>query len=83
MDLGALDVDDLLALDLAEGVEGRAGAQRNVRDRHHREQHAERHDRHKGDQQRRNPPVHASNSRRPVCAVHSERDRGGDATRSW
>ena len=64
----ALDVDDLFAVDFAEGVERRAGPQRDVRHRHRRQQHAEGDDRRQGDQQRGYPPVHASNSRRPAQA---------------
>ena len=60
VDFGALDVDDLLAVDLTERVERRAGPQRHERHRHHRQQHAERDDRHQRDEQRRNPPVHAA-----------------------
>ena len=61
--IGALDIDDGLTVDLAERVEGRARAQRHVGHRHGREQHTERHNRHQRDQQRQNPPVHAANSR--------------------
>ena len=67
MDLGALDVDDLLAVDLAERVERRAGTQRHIRHRHQRQQHPERHDRHHGDQQRQNPPVHGDHSKGSPC----------------